>query len=450
MTLDADVLSSPATRKPFEAVVRDSCHVRRFLDESSAPRGHRAHGRAGDQRGERLQLAGVALHRDPGSHSWSPPCRPRSSSASSSSPSGQGWRFRSRSAWWRARRPSSSPRHRSASPCWRLPHDSPMEELMRLSGISPGRARSSLRTTGAAERRGGGAAADIHSAHAMGYGACWTCAPIVAGERLEQLLDVEPPARLVALVPIGRPAELPAAPKAAAARAGAELPLDGDLHPRFPGVLWAYARSARPGAPGVGAGKGENMPASNGTGPMGYGPMTGGRRGRCVGDVAAGGPFEGAGSAKRNGRGRGGGYGRAEPVLRYGSHGVAAHGADGRHSRATGCGAGGPRRTHRERARRSALRVSTASRRPGADDGRRRRCPSGHHRRSAGRGSGDHRQVGPNAHKVLDAAGIAIYQAGTGVTAREAVAAFRRGGLTAVEAPTVAGHWSQDKSRDQL
>jgi predicted Fe-Mo cluster-binding NifX family protein len=48
--------------------------------------------------------------------------------------------------------------------------------------------------------------------------------------------------------------------------------------------------------------------------------------------------------------------------------------------------------------------------------------------------------VGPNAHKVLDAAGIAIDQAGNGVTAREAVAAFRRGGLTAVEAPTVAGH----------
>ena len=58
--------------------------------------------------------------------------------------------------------------------------------------------------------------------------------------------------------------------------------------------------------------------------------------------------------------------------------------------------------------------------------------------------------MGPNAHKVLDAAGIAIDQAGNGVTAREAVAAFRRGGLTAVEAPTVAGHWSQDKSRDEI
>ena len=52
------------------------------------------------------------------------------------------------------------------------------------------------------------------------------------------------------------------------------------------------------------------MPAFNGTGPMGYGPMTGGRRGRCVGDVPAGAPFEGAASGNWNGRGRSGGYGR--------------------------------------------------------------------------------------------------------------------------------------------
>jgi predicted Fe-Mo cluster-binding NifX family protein len=50
--------------------------------------------------------------------------------------------------------------------------------------------------------------------------------------------------------------------------------------------------------------------------------------------------------------------------------------------------------------------------------------------------------VGPNAHRVLAAAGITVYQAGNGVTAREALASFRRGGLTAVGSPTVAGHWS--------
>ena len=51
------------------------------------------------------------------------------------------------------------------------------------------------------------------SAHAMGYAACWTCAPIVAGERLQELLEVAPPARLVALVAIGLPAELATTPK---------------------------------------------------------------------------------------------------------------------------------------------------------------------------------------------------------------------------------------------
>lgn len=48
--------------------------------------------------------------------------------------------------------------------------------------------------------------------------------------------------------------------------------------------------------------------------------------------------------------------------------------------------------------------------------------------------------VGPNAHKVLAAANIAIYQAGHAVSARDALAAFERGELTAVEAPTVSGH----------
>jgi predicted Fe-Mo cluster-binding NifX family protein len=49
--------------------------------------------------------------------------------------------------------------------------------------------------------------------------------------------------------------------------------------------------------------------------------------------------------------------------------------------------------------------------------------------------------VGPNAHKVLSAAGVAVYQAGNGVTVKEALEAFRRGELTALQAPTMQGHW---------
>lgn len=44
------------------------------------------------------------------------------------------------------------------------------------------------------------------AAHAMGYGTCWMTAPVLAAEAIERLLGVEPPARLVALVPVGRPA----------------------------------------------------------------------------------------------------------------------------------------------------------------------------------------------------------------------------------------------------
>jgi len=50
--------------------------------------------------------------------------------------------------------------------------------------------------------------------------------------------------------------------------------------------------------------------------------------------------------------------------------------------------------------------------------------------------------VGPNAHKTLAAAGIAIYQVGNGVTAGDALAALKRGDLKTVAAPTVSGHWA--------
>jgi predicted Fe-Mo cluster-binding NifX family protein len=48
--------------------------------------------------------------------------------------------------------------------------------------------------------------------------------------------------------------------------------------------------------------------------------------------------------------------------------------------------------------------------------------------------------VGPNAHRVLAAANIAIHQAGNGISVRDALAALKRGELAALEAPTVSGH----------
>ena len=199
----------------FEAVVSDSCHVRRFLDDA-VPREDIEHmvGVASARSAPATRRSGASSRSRIAS--WSPPCRPRSSSASSSSPCGRGWRSRSRSAWWRARRPFSSPRRRSASRCWRR-RTTRRWKSSWTRRHQPGGARSSVRTAGAAERRGGGAAA-LH------LGPC---------HGLCRLLDVRadrgrraprgaprgrPPARLVALVRIGRPAELPAAHK--------RLPLD--------------------------------------------------------------------------------------------------------------------------------------------------------------------------------------------------------------------------------
>jgi nitroreductase len=45
-----------------------------------------------------------------------------------------------------------------------------------------------------------------NAAHAMGYGSCWMTAPVLAAPAIEELLDVESPRWLAALVPVGRPA----------------------------------------------------------------------------------------------------------------------------------------------------------------------------------------------------------------------------------------------------
>lgn len=93
-----------------------------------------------------------------------------------------------------------------------LPFVSPMEELLELGGMtSAERDQLCVRP----ELQSAGAAVQLltTAAHSMGYAACWTCAPIVAAEQLEALLGVQTPERLVAVVAIGRPAELAVAPR---------------------------------------------------------------------------------------------------------------------------------------------------------------------------------------------------------------------------------------------
>jgi len=101
-----------------------------------------------------------------------------------------------------------------------LPFASQMDELLDLAEVSR---EEHDRLRGRPDLQSVGAAVQLltTAAHAMGYGACWMCAPVVAAERLEKLLEVAPPARLVALVPIGRPA--------GAAKSAKRLPLEDVL-----------------------------------------------------------------------------------------------------------------------------------------------------------------------------------------------------------------------------
>lgn len=43
-------------------------------------------------------------------------------------------------------------------------------------------------------------------AHSLGYGTCWMTGPLVAYRELEEILGVDAPWELVALVPLGVPA----------------------------------------------------------------------------------------------------------------------------------------------------------------------------------------------------------------------------------------------------
>jgi predicted Fe-Mo cluster-binding NifX family protein len=50
--------------------------------------------------------------------------------------------------------------------------------------------------------------------------------------------------------------------------------------------------------------------------------------------------------------------------------------------------------------------------------------------------------VGPNAQRALSAGGVAVFQAGNGVSARQAIDALKRGELAQATGPTVTGHWA--------
>lgn len=101
-----------------------------------------------------------------------------------------------------------------------LPYGSRADEMLEKHGVEASgrdrlRARPDLQSIGAAVQL------LCTAAHALGYGSCWMTAPVLAAPAIERLLGVDPPARLAALVPMGRPA--------GTVRPTSRLPLDDVL-----------------------------------------------------------------------------------------------------------------------------------------------------------------------------------------------------------------------------
>lgn len=85
------------------------------------------------------------------------------------------------------------------------------DEALRARGLAGAeidrlRARPDIQSVGAAIQT------LMLAAHAKGYATCWMCAPVLAAREIEKLLGVEDQWHLLALVPLGVPAEQPKTP----------------------------------------------------------------------------------------------------------------------------------------------------------------------------------------------------------------------------------------------
>ncbi len=86
-----------------------------------------------------------------------------------------------------------------------MPYASQADELLVARGLSTDE-RDRLRQRPDLQSLGAAVQLMVTAAHAMGYGACWMTAPVLAAPAIEELLAPPPGARLAALMPIGRPA----------------------------------------------------------------------------------------------------------------------------------------------------------------------------------------------------------------------------------------------------
>ena len=86
-----------------------------------------------------------------------------------------------------------------------LPYFSRGDEMLLARGLGV-EERDRLRVRPDLQSIGAAVQLFCIAAHALGYGTCWMTAPVLAAPAIERLLGVEPPAKLVAVVPVGRPA----------------------------------------------------------------------------------------------------------------------------------------------------------------------------------------------------------------------------------------------------
>ncbi len=82
------------------------------------------------------------------------------------------------------------------------------DELHERRGL-PREARDRLRQRPDLQSVGAAIQLLCNAAHVMGYGACWMTGPVLAASAIERMLGVEPPYRLVAVIPVGRPLSPP-------------------------------------------------------------------------------------------------------------------------------------------------------------------------------------------------------------------------------------------------
>lgn len=88
------------------------------------------------------------------------------------------------------------------------PYHSMIDEVLKLEGLKKGQAEL-LRSQ--VEIQSVAAAVEnlLLAATEKGYGTCWMCGPLIAAPALKEILKIEEPWRLMALVPMGIPDQEP-------------------------------------------------------------------------------------------------------------------------------------------------------------------------------------------------------------------------------------------------